>query len=127
MIRGLHYQEPPFSETKIISCLAGAVYDVAVDLRAGSSTFLQYYGIELNADKPMSIVIPEGFAHGFQTLTSDCQLLYLHTADYAPDAERGFNMFDETIGIEWPLKATQISERDKVLPMIIDDFPGVKL
>ena len=81
-VRGLHFQQSPYAETKIVSCLRGKVWDVVVDLREGSSTFLSYHAVELSADNHKSYLIPEGFAHGFQTLTSNCELLYFHTAEY---------------------------------------------
>ena len=83
-VRGLHFQYPPYAETKLISCLQGEVFDVAVDLRRGSPTFLSWHGEILSAANHRTLLIPEGFAHGFQTATDDCELLYLHTAPYRP-------------------------------------------
>lgn len=126
-IRGLHFQHPPATETKVIRCIRGAVWDVAVDLRAGSPTFLQWRAVELRADQPTMVVIPDGFAHGFQSLTDDAELLYFHSAFYAPEHEAGFHCMDTRLGITWPLPMTQQSERDQRLPPIPVDFPGLLL
>lgn len=124
-MRGLHFQYPPVSETKIIRCMNGAVWDVAVDLRKGSPTFLQWRAFELRADKAAMLVIPEGCAHGFQTLSDDAALLYFHTAYYDPAQEGGFNSFDPRLAIDWPLPVQERSERDKQLPEIPADFEGL--
>jgi dTDP-4-dehydrorhamnose 3,5-epimerase len=124
-IRGLHYQLPPFTEIKLLRCVAGAVYDVIVDLRKGSPTFLQWFGTELSAKNKMMLYIPEGFAHGFQTLTNDCELIYHHTALYTPGAEGGLRFNDPRLGIQWPLAPTVISERDQQHPLLTDSFTGV--
>jgi dTDP-4-dehydrorhamnose 3,5-epimerase len=87
-IRGMHYQKQPFCETKLIRCIRGSVFDVAVDLRAGSSTYLKWYGCELSSDNMKMLVIPEGFAHGFQALTGNCEMLYLHTEFYNKDLKQ---------------------------------------
>ena len=88
-MRGLHFQYPPHAETKLVSCLRGEVFDVAVDLRRDSPTFLRWHAEILSSDNHRTLLIPEGFAHGFQTLTEDCELLYLHTAAWQPGAEGG--------------------------------------
>ena len=124
-VRGLHFQYPPHAETKVVSCIAGSVFDVAVDLRKGSPTFLRWHGEVLSADNRRSVVIPEGFAHGFQTLEDDCEMFYLHTADYAADAEGGFDANDARLAIRWPLPATQRSERDARLPKIASGWEGI--
>lgn len=126
-LRGLHYQLPPFCETKIIRCLRGSVFDVAVDLRAGSPTFLQYHSEVLSAAARNMIIIPDGFAHGFQALEEDCQLLYLHTAIYQPASEGGVAYNDPKIGIAWPLPVQALSDRDRSLPMIPKHFEGIKI
>lgn len=126
-IRGLHFQRPPATETKVIRCVHGAVWDVAVDLRAGSPTFLQWRAVELRADQPAMIVIPDGFAHGFQSLTDDAELIYFHSAFYAPEHEAGFHCMDAALGISWPLPMTQQSARDQNLPFVPPDFPGLSL
>jgi dTDP-4-dehydrorhamnose 3,5-epimerase len=125
-VRGLHYQEPPAAETKIVTCLRGRVYDIALDLRAGSPTFLRWFGIELSAENHLTIIIPEGFAHGLQTLEDDCEMLYLHTADHVPAAERGISATDPKLGIEWPLPIAEMSDRDRALAPVAATFEGVK-
>jgi dTDP-4-dehydrorhamnose 3,5-epimerase len=127
-VRGLHYQRPPHAEMKFIRCLRGAVWDVAVDLRAGSSTFLKWHAIELSPENARMLVVPEGCAHGFQTLAADSELLYLHTAAYEPEAEEGVAWNDPTIAVRWPLplpEADGVSERDRQLAPLARDFAGV--
>jgi len=124
-VRGMHYQIYPYAEKKIISCLKGKIWDVAVDLRKNSSTFLQYYGVILSEDNFKSFLIPEGFAHGFQTLSEKCELIYLHTERYKPDYEKGLNPLDPLIGIKWPLKISQLSERDKNQKILDEKFLGI--
>ena len=126
-IRGMHFQPPPYSETKLIRCIQGAVYDVAVDLRAGSATFLQYFGIELSAQNMKSILIPEGFAHGFQTLEDDTALIYHHTQYYTPGADAGVRFDDPALHIDWKLPATMVSEKDKSYKMIDQKFKGITI
>lgn len=111
-VRGLHIQLPPHDEAKIVSCIKGRVFDVAVDLRKNSPTFLQWFGCELSASNKKSLLIPPGCAHGVQTLEVDCELLYLHTALFAPESEAGLNPLSSRIGIEWPLPISHLSERD---------------
>jgi dTDP-4-dehydrorhamnose 3,5-epimerase len=124
-VRGLHFQYPPHAETKIVSCLRGEVFDVAVDLRLSSRTFLQWHAEILSADNRRSLLIPEGFAHGFQSLTADCELLYFHTAAYQPLAEGGLNAQDRRINILWPAAVTELSLRDAAHPAVTEDFVGV--
>ena len=126
-VRGLHFQYPPSSEIKIISCLSGKVWDVAVDLRKESRTFLNYHAELLTDDNHKSCLIPEGFAHGFQTLTPDCEMLYFHTVDYDKDLEGAVNALDPMIKISWPQPITECSERDKNQPMLTDDFKGIEV
>jgi dTDP-4-dehydrorhamnose 3,5-epimerase len=111
-VRGLHFQHAPHQETKIVSCPAGRIYDVAVDLRRGSPTFLQWFGTELSAENQRSLVIPPGFAHGFQTLSDNAQTLYCVTEAYHAAAEDGLSPFDPALGVRWPLAATEVSARD---------------
>lgn len=125
--RGLHFQNPPHAETKIISCLKGEVFDVAVDLRKGSNTFLSWHAEHLSAKRQNCIIIPEGFAHGFQALTDGCELIYLHTNSYVPQAEGGLDVKDKRIGINWPLPVAGLSERDKGYEPIENDYHGVLL
>lgn len=126
-VRGLHFQNPPHAETKIVSCVKGEIYDVAVDLRRDSPTFLQWYGEILSAANRRSLLIPEGFAHGFQALTGDCELIYLHTTAYHPESEGALNVSDPKIAIAWPLPINDLSERDRKHPFIKSDFPGITL
>lgn len=124
-LRGLHFQRPPHGDAKYITCLKGRVLDVAVDLRAGSPTFLHWHGIELDADVPRSVLLPVGVAHGFQTLTDDCELLYMHSADHSPAAEGGLNPFDPRLAIDWPLPCGEISPRDRAFALIDATFEGL--
>jgi dTDP-4-dehydrorhamnose 3,5-epimerase len=126
-VRGLHFQSPPHAETKLVSCLRGEVFDVAVDLRRGSPTFLRWHAERLSADNHRTFVIPEGFAHGFQTLTADCELLYLHTAAYCADAEGALNALDPRLDIAWPLPIAGRSARDQVHPWLTDAFQGLAI
>ena len=124
-LRGLHFQRAPFREIKLVRCIAGAVYDVLVDLRPGSETFLEYFGAELSAANRKMMYIPEGFAHGFQCLTDDCELIYHHTELYTPGAEGGIRYDDWAIGISWPLPVTDISARDVGHPYLDENFKGI--
>lgn len=124
-VRGLHFQYPPHAEIKIVSCLAGQVFDVAVDIRKGSPTFLQWHGEILSAENQRSVLIPEGFAHGFQTLAADCEMLYLHSSPYQPEAEGALNIADQAIGITWPMEITEMSERDRTHSFVGPQFEGV--
>ena len=117
-IRGLHFQRPPHAEMKLIRCLRGAVLDVVVDLRSNSPTYLRHHRETLREGDGKLLVVPEGFAHGFQTLEADTELLYLHTTAYAPAAEAGFHFNDPAFAIVWPLPATDISARDLALPTL---------
>lgn len=126
-IRGMHFQLPPHSEIKMVKCIAGKILDVVVDVRHGSDTFLHWTGVELSAENKKSLYIPEGFAHGFQTLTDNCELIYFHTANYKPEQESALNYNDPKINIKWPLPPAMVSDRDSKHPFIQDDFSGVKL
>ena len=119
-LRGLHFQRAPFTEHKIVFCLFGEVHDVVVDIRLGSKTYGQSIAFELNAQKQTGVLIPPGCAHGFQTLTDNAELIYLHDAEYVADASGGINAFDEALKIEWPLTVSEISERDQQLPCLAD-------
>ncbi len=127
IIRGMHYQLPPFSELKIVRCLTGSVFDVVVDLRSNSKTFLQWIGFELSEDSSAAIVIPEGCAHGFQCLKENSGLLYLHTEPYTPELERGIRFDDPSINIKWPKLPIDISTRDMSYGFISENFDGVEL
>lgn len=125
-VRGLHFQRPPHAEMKIVSCIRGSVFDVAVDIRSDSPTFLKWYGRELSAENGESLAIPEGFAHGFQTLESDCEMLYLHTSAYFREAEGGIDAASGALGINWPLMISERSNRDVGLASPAD-FEGICL
>lgn len=124
-VRGMHFQRPPHAEIKFVSCLRGEVFDVAVDLRHNSPTFLHWHAEILNANNHKTLVIPEGFAHGFQTLTEMCEMLYFHTAAYQPTAEAALNAVDPSLAIVWPLEITEMSDRDRGHPMLAAEFHGI--
>jgi dTDP-4-dehydrorhamnose 3,5-epimerase len=124
-VRGMHFQHPPHAEQKLVSCLRGRVWDVAVDLRAGSPTRLRWHAEELSADNGRALLIPEGFAHGFQVLDPDSELLYLHSTFHAPQSEGAVNALDPRLAIAWPLPVGERSARDVAHPPIADDFPGI--
>ena len=126
-VRGMHYQLPPFSEIKMVRCIAGSIFDVVIDLRKDSPTFLQWFGEELSAENKKMIYIPEGFAHGFQTLSDSCELIYHHTAFYKPDSEGGIRFNDKKININWPLNVSEISERDRQHPLLDNTFRGISI
>lgn len=126
-VRGMHFQYPPKAEAKLVSCLRGAVWDVAVDLRKESSTFLRWHAEELSAANRRALLIPPGFAHGFQALEPDCELLYLHSEAYDPVLEGALNPRDPALGITWPREISVISDKDAKQPMISSDFQGVSL
>ena len=126
-VRGMHFQELPHTEMKLISCLRGELFDVAIDLRKNSPTFLKWHAEILNEYNHSSFIIPEGFAHGFQTLTENCELIYLHTASYAPDAEKGLNALDPMLAIDWPMPITELSKRDQQHAMLSSDFLGLSI
>lgn len=126
-VRGMHFQHPPHAEMKLVTCLQGEVWDVAVDLRADSPTFLQWHAARLSAENQCALLIPEGFAHGFQALSDDVQLLYCHSAGYAQQAEDGLNPMDGKLAIDWPLPVIELSPRDARHPMLSENFEGVRL
>jgi dTDP-4-dehydrorhamnose 3,5-epimerase len=115
-LRGMHYQEPPHAETKLIRCVRGAIFDAIVDLRDGSPTFGQWLGVELSAENGRMLYVPEGFAHGFETLVDRTDVYYQASAFYAPGAERGLRWDDPAIGIDWPLAPAVVSEKDRAWP-----------
>lgn len=125
-VRGLHFQHAPHAEMKFVRCLRGRVWDVAVDLRAGSPTLLQWHAEELCAHDGRMMVLPEGVAHGFQALAPDTELLYLHTAFHEPSSEGGVHCQDARLGIPWPLPVRGLSPRDLAHPPLAPDFAGVK-
>lgn len=126
-VRGMHFQNPPFTEIKMVRCIAGAVYDVIVDIRKGSPTFLHWFGLELSALNKKMMYIPQGFAHGFQSLTDNCELIYHHSEFYTPNTEGGIKYNDSNINIEWKLVVTEISERDGNFNIIDKNFKGINI
>lgn len=126
-VRGMHFQRPPHAEMKLVSCLRGRVFDVAVDLRSGSPTYLRWHGVELSGDNHRTLAIPEGFAHGFQTLTDDCELLYFHTSGYCRAAEGGVSPLDPALGIGWPMPIGEMSQRDAARPPMSAANAGIEL
>jgi len=115
-LRGMHYQVEPEAETKLVQCMCGSLYDVIIDLRPQSETYCHWFGIELSADKRRLLYIPEGFAHGFQTLEENTTIYYQISAFYDPQFARGVRWNDPAFGIKWPLASPIMSEKDKLLP-----------
>lgn len=124
-IRGMHFQRPPAVETKLVSCPSGRAFDVIVDLRAGSSSYLQWASVEI--DETTSFYVPAGCAHGFQALTDEVHLIYQHSEPYSPEAEAGLRFDDRAIAITWPLPIASISDRDRSFPLIDAGFEGIRL
>ena len=116
-IRGLHFQKKPFEELKIINCIQGSIFDVVVDLRKDSNTFGKHFSVTLDSKDFNVLVVPEGFAHGFQTLTDDVRIIYFHTAFFSERHQNGINVFSENLLIDWPLSVKSISKRDENLEM----------
>jgi dTDP-4-dehydrorhamnose 3,5-epimerase len=117
-LRGLHFQAAPHDEAKTVRCTAGAIFDVAVDLREGSATRLRWVGVELSATNRRSLFVPEGCAHGYVTLTDGAEVQYMISAPYLPDAARGYRWDDPMLAIAWPVPITRISDRDAALPYV---------
>ena len=126
-VRGLHYQNPPHAEVKLVRCWKGKIWDVAVDLRRDSPTFLQWHAEELSGRNARMVVIPEGIAHGFQVLEPDSELLYLHTEFYNSALEGGVHPQDPRLNIPWPLTVIDLSVRDREHPLLTATFSGLNL
>lgn len=126
-VRGMHFQRPPKAEAKLIRCLRGRVLDVAVDLRKGSPTYLKWHAVELAPGNNLAFYLPRGFAHGFQTLEPDCEMLYLHTEFYSPEHEGGLRHDDPALGIAWPLPVVGLSGRDAAHPLLDTDFVPLEI
>ena len=124
-IRGMHYQLKPYSEVKIISCIKGSIYDVIIDIRKNSSTFLKYFSVKLDPINNFSLIVPEGFAHGFQSLEKNSEIIYLTTAFYSSKKESGLYSLDNKLKIKWPIKKIYMSEKDQAQPRIDDYFKGI--
>jgi len=126
-VRGMHFQYAPHAEMKMVRCLKGRVWDVAVDLRRNSPTFLRWHAVELSVENEDMMVIPEGCAHGFQVLEAESELLYLHTEAYSPSAEGGLRHDDPRLAINWPIGVADLSNRDRVHPLLSGNFCGVEI
>jgi dTDP-4-dehydrorhamnose 3,5-epimerase len=125
--RGLHFQYPPHAEAKLVSCIKGRVWDVAVDLRKESPTYLQWCAQEISDENDTALLIPPGCAHGFQALTDRVELIYGHSAPYDSDAEGGLSPVDPRLSIAWPLPVANLSQRDTSWPFLDETFPGLCL
>ena len=117
-VRGMHYQVAPASEPKFIRCIRGAIWDVIIDMRPDSPTYLEHFGIELSADNRLALYVPDMFAHGNQALVDNTEMFYFLGEYYTPDAERGVRYNDPAIGIEWPMPVTNVSEKDANWPLL---------
>ncbi len=126
-VRGLHFQHAPCAEDKLVHCLRGEVFDVAVDLRQGSPTLLRWHGVVLSASNGHALLIPRGFAHGFQALSDDCELLYLHSSPFVQQAEGALNVRDPRLAIAWPEPITELSARDAAHALLGPDYAGVRV
>jgi dTDP-4-dehydrorhamnose 3,5-epimerase len=124
-IRGMHFQYPPYCEMKIVRCVKGVIFDVAVDLRRNSPTFLQWHGEILSAENMKALVIPEGCAHGFQSLEDNIEMIYISTSLYCKEAENGIRFDDSKVDIQWPMNRTVISERDISYSFLSDNYEGI--
>ena len=125
-VRGMHYQRPPCAEVKLVKCIKGAVFDVLVDLRASSSTFLAWHGEVLSAENMKAMYVPEGVAHGFQVLEQDSELLYFHTASYSPAHEGTVSFDDPAVSIRWPQEVTELSDKDRAASHLAPDWEGIE-
>lgn len=126
-VRGMHYQRSPHTEMKLVTCLRGSIWDVAVDLRFGSPTFLTWHAEELSATNRRALLIPEGFAHGFQALSDGVELVYLHSTPYSKKSECGLNPKDARLSISWPLAITELSTKDAQHAALDQQFEGLML
>ena len=124
-VRGLHFQRAPKAEKKLVHCLRGEVWDVAVDLRHGSPTFLRWHAERLSADNGVALLIPEGFAHGFQALADDVEMLYVHSVAYSAADEGGVHPREARLAIDWPLPIARLSPRDDTHAPLAADFAGL--
>lgn len=126
-VRGLHFQFPPHAEMKLVSCIRGEVWDVAVDIRRGSPTFLRWFGTRLSAENGHALLIPEGFAHGFQALASDSELIYFHNCVWHAASEGAVHPQEPRVDVKWPHAIAEMSARDKAHPMLSSAFEGISL
>ena len=126
-VRGMHFQKPPHAETKIVTCLEGEIFDVAVDLRSHSPTFLQWHAMRLSGESLKSLFIPPGMAHGFQVLSDEATVLYLHDQGYHPESEGRLNPLDPALHIDWPEAVGNVSSSDSSAAFLQPDFSGINL
>lgn len=126
-VRGLHFQLPPHGEIKLVNCVRGEVWDVAVDLRKGSPTFLKWFGVQLSAENRRALLIPEGFAHGFQALAPDSELIYFHSCAYHQASEGALHVEEPLVAVEWPQPIAELSARDQGHPMLLPSFEGISV
>jgi dTDP-4-dehydrorhamnose 3,5-epimerase len=126
-LRGLHFQYSPFAEEKVVTCLKGSVFDVALDIRRNSPTFLKWHGEILSESNSKCMFIPKGFAHGFVTLVNNCEILYFHSEFYSSKNEGGILYNDPIINIKWPIEIKHLSERDKKHEKLNSSFKGVEI
>jgi dTDP-4-dehydrorhamnose 3,5-epimerase len=124
-IRGMHFQLPPHAEVKLVKCVAGKIFDVIIDIRQGSPTFLKWFGTELSAENKTMLYIPKGFAHGFQTLTEEAEIFYMMSAFYRKEAEGCIHYKDPLVNIQWPLTVINISGKDDSTSFINETFAGI--
>lgn len=124
-VRGLHFQYEPYAEVKMVRCIQGSIFDVVVDIRKNSPTFLQTYSIKLTKENQKMLCIPKGFAHGFQTLEDNTELIYFHSNIYVPGKEGSLNIKEPRLKIQWPLKITSISQKDDASDFLDNHFQGV--
>lgn len=122
-LRGLHFQRPPMADAKLVRCVRGAIFDVVVDIRLGSATYGQAVAVTLDDTGRDMLYVPPGFAHGYQTLTPDVEMLYLHSKPYSPEHEGGLAWDDPSLGLDWPLPAAEVSDRDGRHPALADLEP----
>jgi dTDP-4-dehydrorhamnose 3,5-epimerase len=128
VLRGLHYQEPPAAQAKLVRVIRGAIFDVAVDIRHGSPTFGRWVGLAVSAAAWNQILVPEGFAHGFVTLEPETEVLYKVSAPYSPEHDRGIRFDDPAVGIDWPLAGLTpiLSDKDRNAPLLADAAPAFR-
>ena len=124
-VRGFHYQHHPYAEMKLVSCIKGKILDIAIDIRKDSPSFLQWHSEILSEENLSALLIPEGFAHGFQTLEDDCELMYLHSEKYKNLAEDGIRYNDPKLNLSWPLDVIEVSDRDQNHPLLTNKFLGI--
>lgn len=117
-LRGMHYQHPPHGEVKLVRCIKGSIYDVIVDLREGSETYLQWFGAVLSEENGLMMYVPKEFAHGYQSLDDGATALYLVSCPYAPGSEGGLRYDDPQLAITWPMKVTNVSDKDAKWPLL---------